>query len=163
MKYLLALLLIICVGSAQAESGFYFNPDRNGEGIILTIDKDSRLAWAFFTYWDDKISVPPVVSPPPPPPPFVVITPQLQNQQTWLIGNGVYLDNIAIGKAWISKAISYPNVVGESLDEKITVGNFLIEGFKGGFYLSLDCNNLLPKSIYMCSNTYKFTRKIIGE
>jgi hypothetical protein len=160
MKYLITLLLIIgIVGSAQAETGFYHNPDRDGEGIILTIDKTDRLAFALFTYWDAKHAIPPVVSPAPPPSP---IKPQT-NQAIWYVGHGAYVDNVAVGDLYMSVPIDYPNVAGESLDEKIIVGQFLIVAEKDGFDLQVNCNRFLPQSMYICNNTFTFTQLIIGD
>jgi hypothetical protein len=61
-------------------------------------------------------------------------------------------------------AIDYPNVAGNSIDERITVGEFLIVPNGDGFDLTVDCyDGFLPKSMYICSNTYTFTTLIIGD
>jgi hypothetical protein len=158
-RILLAVLFLVLATTAVAESGFYHNEDRNGEGIILTISKDGRLAFAFFTYWDASYAIPPVVSPVPPPSP---ITP-CHNCTTWYLGTGPWDTKIAKGTLWTSVAIDYPNVAGESLDEKIPVGTFVIVPDGAGFDLTIDCADFMPGGMYMCNNTFSFTNKIIGE
>ena len=68
MKFLSILFILLMVGlcrSAVADTGMFYNPDRDGEGIIVTIEGDV-LAFAFFTYFDPNAAneAPPVVSPP---------------------------------------------------------------------------------------------------
>jgi hypothetical protein len=162
MKTFLAILTAFLLSStAYAGTGFFYNPDRDGEGIIVTTDDKSRIAWAMFTYWDKNISIPPTVSPAPPSP--NLITECHRNSQAWLVGNGVYVDDIAVGAAMISEPIEYPFVSDGSLDEKIQVGTFLLQGYEGGFDLAIDCNELLPESLYMCNNVFTFTQAIIGQ
>ena len=66
MKYILALLLALAT-TVQAQTGMFYNPERDGEGIIVTIVGDT-LGFALFTYFDANAvnEVPPVVSPAPP-------------------------------------------------------------------------------------------------
>ena len=69
MKNLLAaaLICLLLMATANAQTGMFYNPERNGEGIIVTIDGDV-LAFAFFTHFDPNAvnEMPPVVSPPAP-------------------------------------------------------------------------------------------------
>lgn len=71
MRYILSLLLtiaLICLASqVHAKTGFFYNPERTGEGIIVTVEGDT-LAFAFFTYFDPSAvnEIPPTVSPPAP-------------------------------------------------------------------------------------------------
>ena len=72
----LVVLAMLWASSAKAQdSGVFYNVDRSGEGIFVTVNrKKNTLAFAFFTYWDVKpveIVIPPVVSPAPPPIPGV--------------------------------------------------------------------------------------------
>ena len=160
MKTFLAIFVAFLLSStAYAGTGFFYDPERNGEGIIVTIDKADRLAFALFTYWDARHAIPPTVSPTPPPSP---IKPQT-NTAIWYTGTGAWSDGLAVGDVYMSVPIDYPNVAGESLDQKIVVGQFLIVADKGGFDLQVNCNRFLPESMYICNNTFTFTQLIIGE
>ena len=67
LTILFAVLMTSFCHVAAAGTGMYYNPERDGEGIIVTIEGDV-LAFAFFTYFDPNAAneVPPVVSPAPP-------------------------------------------------------------------------------------------------
>jgi hypothetical protein len=160
MKNLFVILATFLLSTTvYAGTGFFYDPDRNGEGIIVTIDKNDRLAFALFTYWDAQHAIPPSVSPAPPPSP---IKPQT-NTPVWYVGNGAWLDGISVGDIYMSVPIDYPNVAGESLDEKIIIGQYLIVANKAGFDLQVNCNTFLPPSMYICNNTFTFYELIIGE
>jgi hypothetical protein len=163
MKTFLAILTAFLLSStAYAGTGFFYNPDRDGEGIIVTVDDKNRIAWAMFTYWDKVIPVAPIPSPAPPQPVFIIEECD-RNSQAWVVGNGIYIDDAAIGDAYISRPIDYPFVSEGSLDEKIKIGTFLIEGYDGGFNLAINCNELLPPSLYMCKNVFTFEEALIGN
>ena len=195
MRYLISLLILMLSSTAFAQTGFFSNPERDGEGMIVTV-KGDLLAFAFFTYWDGTITIPPQVSPLPPdppedlyvnpsctaapqkapvydippmvsplPPPLPETEPRTYygGAQAWFFGFGTYLDNIAIGKMYYHKAIDYPYVWDNNgLSNEYVIGNFLIEGYKGGFDLYIDCSNLVPKSLFMCNNVYQFRKLVIG-
>ena len=73
----------------MADTGMFYNPERNGEGIIVTIEKDV-LAFAFFTHFDPNAAndMPPVVSPAPPE--VEIILPQCITEITQLPAVPVY-------------------------------------------------------------------------
>lgn len=183
-------LYLVTTGNARADTGFFYNPDRSGEGIIVTTDEKRKLlAFALFTYWDAVISKPPVVSPAPPPSPTVwtscptysfdgqiippVFSPAPPQQeavtykggaQAWFIGLGPYSDGIAIGDMYTNKAANYPQVTTTvGLSQEIKVGVFLIEEKMDGFDLYVDCNELMPTSLYMCNNVLSFNTLLIGK
>jgi hypothetical protein len=183
-------IYIVTMGNARADTGFFYNPDRSGEGIIVTTDEDRKmLAFALFTYWDAVISIPPVVSPMPPPvatvwtscstysfdgqeiPPVFSPAPPPEEAvtykggaQAWFIGVGAYSDGIAIGDMYTNKAANYPQVTRTiGISQEIKVGVFLIEAYKGGFDLYVDCNELMPTSLYMCNNVLSFDTLLIGK
>lgn len=190
MKRLLALFLTIFSATAFAQTGFFYNEDRAGEGIIVTI-KGDLLAFALFTYWDARISIPPVVSPMPPeflyptlwtscptynfagqivPPVFSPAPPEEEavtyrgGAQAWFIGFGTYRDGIAIGEMFTRKAADYPNVTRTiGLAQEFSVGTFLIEKSGNGFDFYLDCNGFMPKSLFMCTNVLHFRTLLIGQ
>jgi hypothetical protein len=68
-KFTVLIVTLMCAVNLHADTGFFYNPDRSGEGIIVTVDEElDLLAFAFFTYYDSNFSseIPPVVSPRPP-------------------------------------------------------------------------------------------------
>jgi len=160
MKILLALLLLFSA-SVMAESGFFYDPTRDGEGIFVTIDKNHRIAFALFTYWDEDTSTAPKPSPTPPPTELELLL--TGNAPIWYTGVGVYFENAAIGELELSVATNYPEVSDDSLGDTYVVGTFLIVPHKLGFSLTVDCNNLMPPDTFICTETYTFTDKLIGE
>jgi hypothetical protein len=158
-KFLLTFSLFLLSTVALAESGAYYNPDRSGEGIFLTIDKDNRLAFAMFTYWDGKNAVRPTVSPEPPYDPAVLC----KQCPIWYNGQGLYLDEVALGSLYLSLPIDYPNVVNGHLNEVIKVGEWLIVPNKSGFDLVVECNSNMHPDMYICNNAFTFVEKLIGE
>ena len=201
MKFLNVLFVLLMIGlcrAAVADTGMFYNPERDGEGIIVTIEKDV-LAFAFFTYFDpNAVNVrPPVVSPAPPDvdivlpeciteitqlpyvpvigPPVVSPTPPPQPPgepvdtnlyggiPVWYIGYGAYKDGIALGDMYYHKPVNYPYSYDGILSNEYKVATFLMEGNGEGFDLYLNCNKLLPSSLYMCNNVMTFNRLIIGK
>jgi hypothetical protein len=161
---LASLIFMVAVAVAKAESGFYYSPERSGEGLTLTIDKDDRIAFAFYTYWPEKIAILPAT------PKFDYYKLPCRNCSTWFVANGIYLKGAAVGEMTMTIPYHYPTTepyTGTStgiLAERIPVATFLLEANGEGFDMSLDCYpQILPPSIYMCNNTFHFTRKIIGE
>jgi len=160
MKYLFALLLSIgIIGSAQAGTGFFYDPERDGEGIIVTIEGDT-LAFGLFTFWDGVFAKAPYVSPPPPPPPVV----PANNYPLWFVGSGAWIDEASVGEMYMSMALDYPFTEDNSLDYKRAVGTYLLLPDGEGYYLTVDCYYfVLPETMYLCNNDYRFSKRIIGE
>ena len=157
MKNLFLILLLLVSFSAQAQNGFFSNPDRDGEGVIITVQGDT-LALAFFTFWDETYSIPPEVIVKPPLP----IT-ECPNCPIWYVGAGTFDKKFATGKLYTSVALEYPKTLDNSLDEKIYVGDFFIITHRGGWRLEIDCAHWVPTNLYMCNNTFEFTNHLIGE
>lgn len=193
LLFAIATLSLLWVGVANAQSGIFYNPERDGEGIFMTIDGD-RVGFALFTYFDPDASseIPPTVSPAPPeveivlPQCFPEITetegkeippvvspkpPEGEEVDTtlyggipiWYVGYGAYNDGIAIGELYYQKAISYPYSFDGLVADAVVVATFLLDGNGDGFDMYLNCNDLLPTSLYMCNNVMTFTTLIIGE
>lgn len=191
-KYILTMMVIFFMVPAYAATGFFYNEDRSGEGIIVATD-ETRIAFAYFTYWDAYISIPPVVSPAPDPvptlynscptpyipgieipptvspappdPDYVTPTQFRGGHQAWFAGVGEYIDGIAIGGLYWNHGVDYPRVHPvHGLSIEYQVATFMIERRdEGGFDLYLDCNQHLPTSLFMCNNVLTFRRLLIGE
>ena len=156
---LLGLTILLLSTMAVAESGFYHNPERDGEGVSVVIDGDT-LAFAFFTYWDAKHAIPPIVSPPPP-----VLKPIIpcHNCPVWYVGTGVWVDGASIGDMYMSSPIEYPLAVDGNLDVQFVVGQYLIVATATGYDLIVNCNSVVPASMYMCNTTFTFNQLLIGD
>jgi hypothetical protein len=69
MVKIIALLLTLVPAFAFADTGLFYDPERDGEGFSITENGDS-LSFLYFTYGKDPIDErpkPPTVSPPAPP------------------------------------------------------------------------------------------------
>jgi len=150
MKWLLLTALLAL--NVQAESGFYYDKSRSGEGITIAETADGGVAWVLFTYVDKSVSVPPVVSPPKP-----SFTIESCNSATlWLTGQSVLLANgFAIGEVYINVTDDYPFATDDSVSEAIQIGTFLIERVDEGFELTIDSNGSLA-ALSIFDRTFKF-------
>ena len=191
--FTLAVLSLLWAGIANAQSGIFYNPERDGEGIFLTIDGD-RVGFALFTFFDPDApnEIPPIVSPAPPevlsvlpscfpeindtegkeiPPVVSPKPPEGEEVDTtlyggvpiWYVGYGAYNDGIAIGELYYQQAISYPYAFDGVVADAVVVATFLLDGNGDGFDMYLNCNDLLPTSLYMCNNVMTFNTLILGE
>jgi hypothetical protein len=159
MRALLLGLLLAITGTAQAVgTGFYYNPERDGEGVIVTIDDENRFAFAFFTFWNANYPIPP--SPSPSPPPLVW---SCDNCAIWYVGAAPLNKNVSVGDLYTSEAIDYPNAEPDgSLDHKLLVGEYTMLYSDGGWKLQVDCGKNIPNGIYMCKNVFDFNTLLIG-
>ena len=193
MRFLFTIILVGLATVANAQTGMFYNPDRSGEGIIVTLEGDT-LAFAFFTHFDPDAAnrVLPTVSPAPPAEnivlpeciaeitevPGVVIPPVVSPRPPagaevdttryggipiWYIGYGAYADGIALGEMYLHKPISYPYSFDGLVTDEYAVATFLMSGDGEGFKLQLDCYKNLPSTLYMCNNVMTFNRLLIGQ
>ena len=142
------------------ENGFFYNPDRVGEGMAVSIDGD-LLSFVLFTFVDGHYSSPPRVSPSPPESDFE--SRSCANSQTWFSGSGIWLDNLAIGNIYLTEADDYPQVMFGKIGKRVQIGQFLIEPNGDGYDLSVQTNNVLPAGIHMFGNTFTFIKYGLTE
>ena len=159
-NFLLILSLFLLSTTAfAAGTGFYYDPSRDGEGIIVTIDDNDRLAFALFTFWDAKHAIPPVVSPK-----LELPIVPCHNCPIWYVGSGDLDKKVSFGKLYTSVALDYPNATQDgSLDEKLPVGEFTLLYSDGGWHLEVDCYDLMPPDMYMCNTIFSFDTLLIGS
>jgi hypothetical protein len=193
LLFAIVMLSLLWTGIANAQSGIFYNPERDGEGIFVTIEGD-RIGFALFTFYnpDAPNEILPIVSPAPPEPNIVlpeciveitetegkeippVVSPRPPEGEevdttlyggipVWYIGQGVYKDGIALGDLYYQQAISYPYSFDGLVSDPVVVATFLLDGNGDGFDMYLDCNDLLPTSLYMCNNVMTFNTLILGE
>jgi hypothetical protein len=144
MKYLLMLLLLVST-PAFSDSGFFSDPTRDGEGLIL-IDDGKKKVFAFFTYIDASLAIPPV-----PIPGLPELVP-CNNCQTWYIGNEGFL--------YKSAPIEYPLAVDGSIDVKFSVGTYKLIPYLDGYIMDVKCNDTLPPDMFLCNHLFEFTFKV---
>lgn len=161
MKYLLPLILLFASFYAFAEppSGSYYNPDRDGEGLIVYV-RDSTLVFYFFTYYDRFTSVEPTVSPAPPDPVEI----SCKNEGVWFIGIAQDWDGQgASGDVLLARALDYPNVdpITNQLQAMIKIGGFTATAQEGGFDLIVTSTGYFPSTMYLFNNVFHFHKLVI--
>ena len=143
-KLLIPILMLICIaGSVQADQGWFYNPERSGEGIVITEFGEGRIVFAFFSH----VYVMPIIIPIPSPAP----EPVCDTKNVRLIGIGKVEGNFAYGKLqYFDPSPEFPLAIDGMLGTNITVGQFSAERIEeGGWVLTLCHNNLIcPMSIF---------------
>jgi len=124
MKYLLTLILLLFTVPAVAQTGIYYDMERNGEGITVfnwtNLHKEQVVTFYFYTYDED-------------------------NNQRWFFASDAWSGKQSTGKLHITKGVKYPEGVpsDEPFEEDVVivgvpteVGDYtLILGEEGGYLL----------------------------
>lgn len=160
MKNFIAICILMLSTALMAESGFYGDPERNGEGLILSIEDSGRIGIAFFTYADSVHVYPPVLGPNPPIDP---LTPPPTNAATWYIGSGQFGEHLGEGDMFRSIPLQYPLALDGMLSVEAKVGRFHMARLGDGFEFRLECNSLMLPDQHICNSTFYFTEKFLGE
>lgn len=133
---LLVLLLMSALAlaplTAQAgDSGQYFDPERNGEGIILQRSGDLVVTF-LFTYGFEicGLPIPPIPSPEPP------ILPDGCEPigQRWFFGADEIVGNVVSGILFVTEGTTAPDTVGE----EIPVGAYTMVREGDGWLFAVD-------------------------
>jgi hypothetical protein len=136
MKWLLATLLMFAV-TAQADTAWFYDPERSGEGIIVTEFNDGtdRLAFAFYSH-TATINGEPTISPSPPAPLFCDL------YTVWFTGlSNNYTDNQATGDVYYTVADDdFDGPSDGSVGTSYVVGTFDMRRSKGGFVFKMYSN-----------------------
>lgn len=127
------------LSTVLADTAWYADPDRMGEGIVLSELDNGGLAFAFYAHVEEYIDIPPTVSPPPPPVRFCDI------YNIWLIGvSELYADGIAFGDVYYNDPDPlYPLAVNGTVAEEVKVGTFVIYKSGEGFVLHMENNHTM--------------------
>lgn len=164
MKRLLAAILILFSVSAIAETKWYLDLERQGEGIIVTEyddPNDPRIIFAFYSH-TAQAGVPPVVSPAPPEPLFC------DKYTVWFSGISERgLENgIAYGKVYYQVALdTFPEPRDRMVSDTYIVGDFVLQREDGGYGGGAGWNLVMKSNYLMCNLTvfgqvYHFTKRI---
>lgn len=137
MKILLTILLLMSA-NAIADTAWYMDLDRSGEGMILTELEDGRLAFAFYSH-KANAGIPPSVSPQPPPPLFC------DEFTVWFTGySDLFLDGLAAGDVYYDVAVDdFPLAENGKVSEQYVVGSFVIYEEGEGFVLRMESNYIM--------------------
>ena len=146
MKYLLTLLLL--VSASAYGSGIYHDQTRSGEGITV-VTKGDVTAFALYTYFDASFAIKPVPSPSRKP--YI----PCHNCPIWYLG----VDGIM----YMSQAIDYPLTLDNALNVEFEIGTYTLTPLDEGYSLKIICDDLLPPDMFMCSETFIFDKRIIGD
>ena len=155
MKILAALLaLLISIPLMASESLVLYNADRDGEGVSVHIN-DGHLVMLFFTYRDEILFLPPIVSPSYP------VAPDLscENNPFWCTLTSHDFDGeTATGKVHAAMAHGYPEPVDRRLGNLVEIGTFRLVRAGDGFDLEIDhvTNDLVTPYSYLYSATHRF-------
>lgn len=138
MKLLLTLMLIIGIaGSAQADTAWFYDENRSGEGIVLTEFKD-RAVFSFYTFVSGSNLIPPVVSPMPPGAKYC------EMGTIWFIGDGALEEGVAYGDIYYQVIGDlYPSAIDGEVSTSVIVGDFVLTQTKTGWDLWMEQNTLL--------------------
>ncbi len=115
LMILLTFLLAFSVPVMAGDSGDYFDPGRNGEGLNFGRNGDV-VFWKFYTYGAEANCGEPVVSP--------SVQECELNGQRWFFGVDTFnnLTQVLNGNVLITEGLSYPTSDGGDVGEAIIVG-----------------------------------------
>jgi len=151
--------LLISAPLMAAESGIFFDPDRNGEGATIFVD-DNQAVLFFYTYCDESYDIPPAVSPLPP-----LVELDCANEPLWFLAQSSNFDGeTGDGSIFMGEAINYPNASSESTVAAIdTVGTFTLIRSGDGFEMTVDWvqNPFLPQGVNLYNSTFFFTSPLL--
>ena len=144
-KYWIMSVVLMCMASiCQAETKWYMDEHRVGEGLVLSEMDDGRIIWGFYSHVEEYIIRPPIVSPKPP------YKQEFCDFKTvWLTGlSTVVDDNGAYGQVFYDVAVpDFPSNIdnGDGIHKRISdqfvVGDFTLVRDGEGFVLYMESNN----------------------
>ena len=143
LKFLIILLLMLVATVIQAETKWYMDEHRVGEGMVLSELDDGRIIFGFYSHVGEFI--PSYVLPSPPP--FYVE--QFCDLHTvWLTGLSTEVNkDVAYGDVFYDVSIpEFPQSrdMGDGIHERIStqyvVGNFILVRKGEGFILYIESN-----------------------
>jgi hypothetical protein len=140
MKRIFTMICLFLLStSVMAKTAWYYDPDRSGEGIVLSELDDGRLVFSYYTHSALKTEAPPVVSPQPPEPLFCDV------KNLWFTGLSEYYANgIAIGEVYYDVPVdTYPASVDGNVSNSVVVADFIITSEGDGFVLYMESNHVM--------------------
>lgn len=119
-----ACALFTSTAAVAQDSGVYFNPEADGEGIVLIRNGDLFVTY-LFTYGEDicGLPVPPVVSPEP-----EVVEGEgcVGNGQRWFVGADEATGDFVTGFLYVTDGIDYPAALDGKVATETKVGVYTL-------------------------------------
>jgi hypothetical protein len=140
---------------AVADTAWYYNPARSGEGIILTETADGRVAFSFYSHVQKGINKPPIVSPAPPKAIYC------DEDTVWFTGLSDYWDDyLAEGALYYDVANDdFPVSKDGAVSKSIEIGRFTAARKSEGFVMVLS-NNYLFCDLSLFGEKHYFVKKL---
>lgn len=154
-KLLLFILLAFLSATAFAQTGIYYDVERNGEGITVfnwtNLHKEQVVTFYFYTY-------------------------DMQNNQRWFFASDAWNGKQSMGKLHMTEGVKYPEGVpsDEPFEEDVVivgvpfeVGDYtLIAGEEGGYLLWVEQlededENVIDDKDYLYDRAWFFTDALI--
>jgi hypothetical protein len=103
ISIIISITALFASTAQAAESGIFYDPTRDGEGVTVFID-ESQFVGFFYTYRDEDHGTPPSVSPAPPFVPTCCF-----NEPNWFVLQADNFDGeVGSGVVYMGEAIEYP-------------------------------------------------------
>lgn len=134
-KVIFSLLLLALAGAAFAQdSGLYYNPARDGEGLSLQRSGDTVVAF-LFTYGGEESETPAPIAPWLSP--QVPLEDPLNGQRWFFTGAGTLVDNsYAEGILYSTGGVNYPVPLQPNpVAKPVAVGEYVLSRYENGWEL----------------------------
>jgi hypothetical protein len=166
MKFFISILTCFLFLSStpvmSAESGIFFDPARDGEGVTVFVDHNNFTLF-FYTYRDSVYNIPPTVGPKAPTPDVDAIC---KDEPTWYIAQASNFDGTtATGTVYFGQSFGYPEVVVEgTVADVVAVGTFSATRSGSGWDLIVDweSNDRIPWYAMVYRSVYTFTTPLLS-
>lgn len=160
MKRLINALLILWLGlfslNAFPQTGVYYNPDRDGEGIVAFTD-DERIVFYVYTYGAELCATERVE-------PLVIQEVCTNNGQRWFFGADPWNGRAATGFLFATEGVEYPkgkpdpsNPYGVIVGEPTAVGFYVIDYTELGYRLAVVPFGVVDPDDEIYNRVYNFS------
>jgi len=162
--FLLSCLLFLtsfCAVSTVAadDSGLFYDPDRQGEGIVVTKFND-LVAFYFFTYGGLYCGEDTDVYPSPLPEWYVEGCDY--NGQRWFLGVNEMDGDTVTGDLYMTHGLFYPHGIVHNVGQETVVGHYLLIRMGSGWVLDVDrVGDALPSWDWIFNSNYDFSNHLL--
>lgn len=164
-KYWLIAMLLVSANLFAGDSGIYFDSDRDGEGIVMTRNKN--LIQIYVYTYDPWQGCPGITVPK-----GGLVTENTCYENRWFLTGGDTIDAddmIVTGYMYMGLGLSYPKGIVDPKDpfksivgEAHIVGLYVMQRFGEGWRLAVvRFGTLLPKNDPLFSQIFEFTDRLL--
>lgn len=154
--FLIVVLMAFSLAAWAGDSGLYFNPDRNGEGISLQRNGDTVVTY-FYTYGAETCPDPdlPTVSPVPD---EIVCG---HDGQRWFLAVDDIVGNVVSGLLYITEGQNYPG--SGTVGDETPVGTYTLVRDGDGWAMAVNrFGPALDADDYIFATIFEFTTKLLS-